>query len=182
MPVFQLKSRVEQNPVNNTTKQTATPGGASDDSSAIHGDGTETTADANLKTLNGTKPTDKDSTIVLDGPLSYLYTKALNIVLAIEDDELIPTDQPVAEKPSMAVYACSMADLDNCNGDYIGKAQSIVKSLNDSGAAAQVLALECMQRGGAGAGAMIDYMGAKGIKVVYGVDHGANTMKNLLKK
>ena len=163
-------------------KQITTPQGTPDDSSAIHGDGTGDTTDGKPKVTEQTKPAEKDSTIVLDGPLSYLYTKALNVVLAIEDAELIPTDQPATEKPSMAVYACSMADLDNCNGDYIGKADSIVKTLNDSGAAAQVLALESMQRGGAGAGAMIDYMSSKGVRVVYGVSHGTDTMKNLLKK
>lgn len=178
MPVFQLKSRIEQKPpiaAQKAGEEKKLEGGSSNDNaSAIQG---------NLET-SGTETAEaatKNSTIVLDGPLSYLYTKALNVVLAIEDDALIPTDQPGEEKPAMAVYACSGSDLERCNGDYMGQADNIMGTLSKTGAQTQVLAVESAATIGNNGQIMLDYLRSGGVKVVYGISHGSSTLKNMLK-
>lgn len=139
----------------------------------------KSTTDTNEKPVD-----DKASkTIVIDGPLSNIYTQALNLVYAKEDLVNMIQDSDIGSEDvpekDVYVYCCGSDDV---NKGSLTELSDKIRSIKDSGKAKSfVLAVECGFVVTEKIALLHEYSESLGIKMISSRGSALETIKNLLK-
>lgn len=122
-------------------------------------------------------------TIVIDGPLSSIYTKALNMIYSKEDlVNMIQdpyTDDEKVEEKDVYVYCCSSDDIEE-NG-VVAVSDKLRLALDSKRAKKIILAVECGQLVSDKIGLLDGFSSSIGVKLISSRSTALEVIKNSLK-
>jgi hypothetical protein len=178
MSVINLTAMADQeNQPTDETKQTVDSGNISQDenkeekeaaNSPILENKDEAITEKEVEGTDGYKNT--DAKIVLSGPLSKIYTKALNLVYANEDTgtELLTTDEELTEdddqNTNLYVYCCDDS-LDS--GDLVEATEKLSQAMNSKKYKSVILSLESNGNMNNRIGLLDSFASEVGVKVCF---------------
>lgn len=120
------------------------------------------------------KPKEDDKVIVMDGPLSKIYTQALNIAYAKEaasasgqtDIKVVfPEEESKETKDSLYVYCCDASDI--TNSDAIDGTDKLRLALDSKKYNQAIVVMECHDKVTQAAGLLEQYAVNNKIKVIF---------------